>query len=307
MDVVEHMKSLIAVADAGSFTQAGRTLGRSKALISKHVGDLEDRLGARLLNRTTRKVSLTDLGRAYVERARALIADLESLEIAVQDRARSPRGKLRMTAPQAFGELSLMELVCAFQNAYPDIEPDIFLSDRIVDLVGEGFDLAIRVTAMPDSTFIVRRLCEVPVRVVASPAYIDALGRPEMVEDLRLHRGIADTNLAGGGDVWRFKAQGEGASVSIRVPTVLRVNSAIAARQAAVAGRGISLCPDFAVASDLAAGTLVDLFPGQPDYDLALHILYPNRQHLSARVRAFIDFAADWYAQGPRWSAVNQP
>lgn len=305
MDVIDNMRSLIAVADTGSFTQAGRTLGKSKALISKHVGDLEDRLGARLLNRTTRQVSLTDLGSAYVERARALIADLETLEDVVKDRSRSPRGRLRMTAPQAFGELSLMELVCAFQKQYPDIEPEIFLSDRVVDLVGEGFDLAVRVTAMPDSSLIVRRLCAVPMHVVASPSYLEAHGRPAIISDLAEHQAIADTNIGGGGETWRLRSGADGTSVPVRILPVLRVNSAIAARQAAVAGRGIALCPDFAVAADLETGRLVSLFPGAPDYDLALHLLYPNRQHLSGRVRAFIDFAAEWYSGEPRWSDVS--
>ena len=148
MDVIDQMRTFVAVADTGSFTSAGRQLNKSKALVSKHIGDLEHRLGARLLNRTTRKVGLTELGGAYLQRARELIDEFDALEESVRANSGAPRGRLKVTAPQVFGELELMELVCAFQKANPEIQPDIFLSDRVVDLVGEGFDVAIRVAQM---------------------------------------------------------------------------------------------------------------------------------------------------------------
>ena len=299
MDVVDQMRTLIAVADSGSFTKAGKALGRSKALVSKHIGELEDRLGARLLNRTTRQVGITEVGRAYLQRARELVAEIEALEDSVISNSGDPRGRLRLTAPQAFGELELMELMCAFQADHPQIAPDIFLSDRVIDVIGEGYDVAMRVTAMPDSSLIVRKLCDVRMCLCASPEYLDRAGRPEQLNDLAAHTCIFDTNMQPR-DVWRFR-DGNGGVRQLKLAPALHINSAVAVRQAVRAGRGIAACPEFAVARDIANGDLVELFPGAADYELALHILYPHRLHLSAKVRAFIDFAVDWYRDAPPW------
>ena len=301
MDTIEQMRTFVAVADTGSFTKAGKFLTKSKALVSKHVGDLEERLGARLLNRTTRKVGLTDLGEAYLQRARDLLAEFEALEESVRDNAKTPRGRLKITAPQVFGELELMELVCAFQAAHPEIQPEIFLSDRVVDLVGEGFDVAIRVAAMPDSSLIVRRLCDVKIHICASAAYLARAGTPQTVSDLNDHEAIIDTNM-GARETWRVRDLALGTTATVRPKPVLAINSALAVRQAALAGEGLAACPEFVVARDIAQGRLIEVLPGAFDHALALHLLYPHRLHLSARVRAFIDFTAGWYAQAPPWA-----
>ncbi|MGF1651595.1 MAG: LysR family transcriptional regulator, partial [Hyphomicrobiaceae bacterium] len=274
-----------------------RSLGRSKALISKSIGDLEQRLGARLLNRTTRQIGLTEIGSAYLQRARELVAEFDALEDAVRSNSTTPRGRLRLTAPQAFGELELMGLICGFRAKNPDVEPDIFLSDRVVDLVGEGFDVALRVTSMPDSTLIARKLCDVPMRICAAPSYLARAGTPVSPADLADHACIVDTNLSTR-DVWRFKSNTRNGFDSVKVGSVLAINSALAVRQAALSGVGIAACPDFTVARDLASGALLELFPEATDYDLALHIVYPHRLHLSAKARAFIDFTTQWYTKG---------
>ncbi len=304
MDRLDLMRTLIAVAETGSFTAAGKRLGKSKALVSKHVGDLEAALGARLLNRTTRRVGVTEVGRAYIQRAGDLLSELDALEESVRSNVADPRGRLKITAPQAFGELQLMEMLCAFQQRFGQIEPEVFLSDRIVDLVGEGYDLALRVTALPDSGLIVRRLCDVPIHVCASPDYIALRGRPVEPADLEQHDGIVDLNMATR-DLWRVMPDGGGEPVSVRARTKLSVNSAIAVRQAVLAGVGIGACPDFVVARDLSQNRLISLFGGIAEPQLAMHLLYPHRLHLAARVRAFIDFAVAWYAKAPPWRPVE--
>ena len=299
MDVVDQMRTLIAVADHGSFTKAGKALGKSKALVSKHIGELEDRLGARLLNRTTRQVGITEVGDAYLQRAREIVTEIEALEDSVTSNAADPRGRLKLTAPQAFGELELMELMCAFQERHPHIVPDVFLSDRVIDVVGEGFDVAIRVTAMPDSSLIVRKLCDVRICLCAAPQYLEQNGHPQSLADLAEHICIADTNMEPP-DVWRL-SDGEDKTINLKLKAALRINSAVAVRQATRAGLGIAACPEFAVARDIASGDLIELFPGAANPGLALHLLYPHRLHLSAKVRAFIDFAANWYKDRPPW------
>ena len=304
MDVVEQMRTLIAVADAGSFTKAGRVLGKSKALVSKHVADLEERLGARLLNRTTRQVSVTESGAAYVQRARELVSELDALDESVKNNSGRPQGTLRLTAPQAFGELELMQMICGFQEAYPDVTPDVFLSDRVVDIVAEGFDMAIRVTAMPDSALIARKLAPAALGLCAAPAYLTKHGAPSAPAELANHACIHDTNM-GVRPVWRFRNLETGDQASVTIRPVLTINSAIAVRQAVVSGRGIAICPDFAVAREIAYGSLVEVLPEWASNELALHILYPHRLHLSAKARAFIDFAVNWYAGTPPWLRVS--
>jgi DNA-binding transcriptional LysR family regulator len=299
MDTLELMRSFLAVVDAGGFTAAGRRLGKSKALISKHLSELEARLGARLINRTTRRIGITEIGRAYAERARALIADLEQLEESVVAQSTTPRGLIRLTAPQALGELALVEMVAAFRARYPGVSVEILLADRIVDLVGEGYDIGLRISAMPDSSLISRRLCETRLLLCAAPSYLEINGRPSAIADIAAHAVIADSNMRNGA-LWRFERAGEVATA--RGVPVLTVNSAIAVRQALLAGLGLALCPEFAVAGDIRAKRLVSLhedwtaLPG-----LVVHLVYPHRHHLTARVRAFIDFAADWYQPTPPW------
>jgi DNA-binding transcriptional LysR family regulator len=304
VDSLGLMRTFVAVVDTESFTAAGRRLGKSKALVSKHIGELERRLGAQLLHRTTRRVGVTEIGRAYCERARDLLAEFDAMEDAVRSNSGKPRGILTLTAPQVFGELELLEMTAAFQRAYPMIELDILLADRIVDLIGEGFEVALRITELNDSSLIARRLCDMPILACASPAYLARHGRPLRPEDLARHSCIADTNIRGR-NMWRFQRGGE--TINIRIAPILSVNSAPAVRQALLAGLGIGLCPQFVVARDIARGQLVEVFDEKPAYPLAVHLVYPHRLHLSAKVRAFIDFAIDWYTPLPPWLRETVP
>ena len=298
MDTLDLMRTFVAVVDARSFTAAGRRLGRSKALISKHVGELEDRLGVRLMNRTTRSLQVTDVGRAYYDRARTLLADFDTLEDSVKSEAGQPRGVLRITAPQTLGEIELMEMLNAFRARYPKLELDVFLADRIVDLISEGFEVALRITTLSDSSLIARKMCDVRLVLCAAPSYLAEHGTPQCPEDLLGHTCIVDTNIRWR-DQWRF-GQGEGGNV-VRVPASLTVNSATAVHGAVRDGMGIGFIPEFAVARDLKAGRLVSLFDDVNPHKLGVYLVYPHRLHLSAKVRAFIDFTAEWYTPDPPW------
>ena len=298
MDTLDLMRTFVAVADTQSFTGAGQRLGRSKALVSKHVGELEERLGVRLINRTTRSVQVTEIGRVYCDRARHLISELEALEETVRAESGQPRGRLKITAPQSLGGLELMEMLNAFRTQYPGVELDVVLADRFLDLIAEGLDIAIRVTALQDSTLIARRLCDVRLLLCASPAYLAAAGRPRGPQDLVNHACIVDSNIRWR-DAWRFGPPDR--EEIVRVVPCLTVNSAIAVHSAVRQGMGIGFMPEFAAMRDLKAGRLVSLFEMQAPQQLGVYLVYPHRQHLSAKVRAFVDFTAAWYTPQPPW------
>lgn len=299
MDTLDLMRTFVAVVDSASFTVAGQRLGKSKALVSKHIYELEGRLGARLLNRTTRRVRMTEIGRAYYERARALLNDFAMLEEQVRAENGAPRGILRLTAPQTFGELELVEMLTAYRAAHPGVEIDILLADRMVDLVGEGFEVALRITTLDDSALIARKLCDMRLILCASPDYLARKGTPKTPDDLACHSAIVDSNIRWR-ECWRFVDAG---NVNVvRMTPAISVNSAAAVHQALVDGQGVGLCPEFAVARDLRAGKLVEILPGMvEDQDMGVYIVYPHRLHLSAKVRSFIDFTSAWYAPGPPW------
>ena len=298
MDTLDLMRTFVAVVDSMSFTAAGQRLGRSKALISKHIGELEERLGTRLIHRTTRSVKVTEIGRAYYDRARTLLTDFEALEDTVKAQSGQPRGRLRVTAPQTLGEMELMEMVKAFRARYPLLELEIFLADRIVDLVGEGFEVALRVTTLQDSSLIARKLCDVRLLLCASPDYLAQHGSPQAPGDLVRHNCIVDTNIRWR-ESWRFGHPDAGDQ--IRVNPCISVNSATAVHRAVVEGMGIGFIPEFAVTRDLRQGRLVTLFETETQHRLGVYLVYPHRLHLSAKVRAFIDFTAEWYTPEPPW------
>ncbi len=298
MDTLDLMRTYLAVVDTDSFTGAGRKLGKSKALVSKHISELEERLGARLLNRTTRSVGITEIGRAYYERAQQILADFDNLEEVVRADSGNPRGLLKVTAPQTLGEMSLMNMATAFRTKFPTVELDILLADRMVDLVAEGFDVALRVTTMADSSLIARKLCDMRMPLCASPAYLQRFGVPKRPEDLVNHHCIIDTNIRWR-ENWRFERDGHPLVVKVR--GAFSVNSAGAVRDALLSGIGIGFCPEFAVAREIKAGNLVCLFDDLTGTAYGVYLVYPHRHHLSAKVRAFLDFAVQWYTPLPPW------
>lgn len=298
MDSLDLIRTYLSVVDTDSFTAAGRKLGKSKALVSKHISELEARLGARLLHRTTRSIGITEIGRAYYERAQQIIADFDSLEEQIKSQTGAPRGLLKLTAPQTLGEMAVMDMLTAFRRSQPAVTLDVLLADRTVDLVAEGFDVAIRVSTMTDSSLIARKLCDMRIPLCAAPAYLKRAGAPKTPEALVEHHCVVDTNIRWR-ESWRFERQGS--PVIVKVKPDFAVNSASAVRDALIGGLGIGFCPEFAVAKDVKAGRLVTLFDDQVPTTHGVFLVYPHRNHLSAKVRAFLDFAIAWYSPVAPW------
>ena len=297
MDRLDEMAAFAAVADARSFTQGAKRMGVSGAQVSKLIARLEDRLGARLLNRTTRDVSLTDTGRAYLERARALLDDFETLEGSIRDES-GPRGLLRISAPVAFGRTQLDPALLDFAQQYPEVQIEVFYADRLVNLVDEGFDVGVRIGQLSDSSLIARRLAPVRMVTCASPAYLQAHGTPLTPGDLAAHEAIIDLNVREP-YVWGFGADGE--CMEARVHGRLRFASAEACLQAAERGFGIARAPAFVASERLREGVLTPFLCNFEAEMVHVHAVYPHAKHLAAKVRAFVDFLANRFAGEPEW------
>ncbi|WP_374468839.1 LysR substrate-binding domain-containing protein [Phenylobacterium sp.] len=298
MDRFDEIAAFAAVADARSFTHGARRLGVSSAQASKLVARLENRLGARLLNRTTRDVSLTDTGRAYLERARQLIEDFEALEGSVRDQDGCPRGTLKISAPVSFGASQLIPALLDFARAHPDVSLDVSSTDRMVNLVEEGFDVAVRIGSLSDSSLVARKLAAVRMVTCASPEYLARSGTPKSLEELAAHEAIIDTN-AKDPTVWRFGGQGE--RHDVRVRGRLSFSGAEPCVAAARQGFGITRTPAFAAAEDLRAGRLQPVLCAFEPELIHVHAVYPHARHLAPKVRFFVDFLAKRYAGEPEW------
>ena len=297
MDRFDEINAFAAVADARSFTQGARRIGVSGAQVSKLVARLENRLGARLLNRTTRDVSLTDTGRAYLERARGLMEDFETLEGSVRDQS-GPRGLLKISAPFSFGASQLTPALLDFALAYPEVSLDVSSTDRMVNLVEEGFDVAVRIGLLADSSVIARKLAAVRLVTCASPGYLASAGVPATPDDLAQHEAIIDTN-AHDPMVWSYGGPSD--AHEVRVHGRLRFGGADACVSAARRGLGVVRTPAFAAADDLRAGRLTPLLCAWEPSMIYVHAVYPHARHLAAKVRVFVDFLADRYAGEPQW------
>jgi len=297
LDRIEELRVFNSVADARSFAKAARRLGISPAQASKLVARLEDRLGTRLLNRTTRDVSLTDTGRAYQARARALVDEFDALESSVRD-TDGPRGLLKLSVPISFGAVELGPALLDFATAYPTVGLDVSFSDRNVNLVDEGFDAVVRIGELADSPLVARRLAAVRVVTCASPGYLAADGVPQEPAELIARNLIIDLNRRDP-FVWQF-GRGEG-SRHLPVDGRLRFSSAHACLAAARAGFGIARIPAFVAADDLRAGRIVALMRDYEPDPVAVHAVYPHARHLAAKVRAFVDFLVRRFAGEPPW------
>lgn len=287
MDLIDGMRTFSQVVASGSFTRAAEQLGVSKKLVSKYVAELEAHLGVRLLHRTTRSLSLTEAGALYHARCIQLLEDLDTLEEALQTETAQPRGRLLISAPVTFGELHLVPLINAFRTSYPEISIELRLSDRYVSLVDEGFDLAIRIGDLEDSGLIARKLAPAPILLCAAPDYLARAGTPTHPDDLKNHACILDSNLRSGSN-WHFLINGKKKSVA--VSGSLTVNSARSARDFALLGCGIALCPTYVTAPDLEAGRLVPLLSEFNALDISIYAVYDSNRHLAPKVRAFVDF-----------------
>lgn len=299
MDRFEPDRMFMAVIETGSFVGAAAKLGTSSGQASKLVSRLETELGVRLLNRTTRSVQPTEEGRAYFERLRPLVDEFDALDSDIRNASQSPRGRLRITAPLTFGVLELAPALNVFAAQYPDIALDVSFSDRVVNVVDEGFDMAVRVGRPSDSSLIVRRLCAVRIVVVAAPAYIERNGVPDTPFDLDGHSCIVDANFREP-QRWPFKdMSGEAASISVNGR--VRYSNAEACLQAAEAGLGIACVPGFVAGDAIRRGRVVRIlepFETEP-YDV--HVLYPHSRHLAVKVRLLVDLLVERYRGTPQW------
>jgi DNA-binding transcriptional LysR family regulator len=299
LDRLECDRMFAAVIETGSFTAAARRLGRTSGQASKLVARLEAELGVRLLNRTTRAVAPTEAGQAYFDRLRPLLDEFDALDLSIRNVSQVPRGTLRLTAPLTFGELELAPALSNFAARYPEIALDVVFSDRVVNLVDEGFDLAVRIGQLEESSLIVRRLCTVRIVVVAAPDYLARAGQAQRPEDLQRHDCIIDTNFRDPGR-WPFRA-GAGGALSVPVAGRLRYSNAVACLSAAEAGLGVACVPAFVAAAAIRDGRVRRLLAAFESEPFGLHVLYPHSRHLAAKVRVLVDFLAGRYRDPPRW------
>lgn len=297
MDRLDEMAMFVAVADGRSFAQAARRLGVSPAQASKLVARLEDRLRTRLLNRTTRDVSLTDAGRAYLDRVRPLLEDVEALETFVLD-AGGPRGLLKLSVSVSFGAVEMEAALLDFARAYPDVALEVSFSDRAVNLVDEGVDAAVRIGRLQDSSLVARRLTEARIVTVAAPEHLERFGVPTRPQELAERQVILDLNLAEP-RLWPFGRDAQ--RQDVRVSGRLRFAGASACVAAARQGFGIARAPDFVAAEDLRSGRLVILLCDFEPAPLPISVVYPHARHLAGKVRAFVDFLVARYADAPHW------
>ncbi|MGF1606364.1 MAG: LysR family transcriptional regulator [Rhodothalassiaceae bacterium] len=303
MDQLSALRIFTRVAESGSFSSAARHLNLSKSAVSKQVSALEDHLGAKLLYRTTRQVSLTPEGRAYVERILPILDELHDADQSVRQAKVEPRGTLRVNAPLGFGYRHIAPLLAAFQHRFPRLLLDLDLTDRFVDLVEEGYDVCIRIAdQLEDSSLIARRLATVDLLMVAAPAYCERHGVPVEPADLQTHRCLRYRGRRGLHE-WPLEAR-DGRRTVVRVKGPFISNNGEALRQAAVDAMGIARLPAFTISEDLAAGRLRPVMADWSPPQLSIHALYPANRHLSAKVRAFVDFLAADFRSDPSWNAA---
>lgn len=299
MDRFLALSVFAKVVEQGSFARAADRLEMSTSAVSRHVADLEAHLDARLLNRTTRRLSLTESGSVFYERCVQLLADLEEAEVTAAAATVLPRGTLKLTCSITFGTRHLAPAIAAFVARNSQLRFDVELSDRVVDIVDEGFDLALRIGEIGSQSLIGRRIAESQIVCCAAPSYLAAHGTPRTPADLARHACLS-YEYSPARNLWRFRDQ-EGRDEEVRIAGPVHANNGQMLCALAVAGVGINFEPDFIVAPDVRAGRLVPLLPSFAPPSIPIHAVYPSRRHLSAKVRAFVDFLVEWFAQ-PGWA-----
>lgn len=292
------IETFIKVVELNSFTDAAEVLGVSRTMASKHVADLEAAIGTRLLNRTTRSLSLTEAGSEFFDGAKAGLALLDEAQAKAANLSIRPTGRLRLNTPMSFGILHVAPIIPAFVKNYPAVKIDLSLNDRVVDLVDEGFDMAIRIGRLKDSSLVARRLAECRMVVCASPEYLADHGTPEKPEDLEKHACLTYTNWSDR-DSWRFERDGNMSEVKIDGPVLSNNGDAVTA--AAIGGAGIILQPTFLVGDALRDGRLKRLLADWATVDLAIFAVFPPGRTPSLKARAFAEFLGQRLKPAPYW------
>ncbi|UGQ48559.1 LysR family transcriptional regulator [Massilia endophytica] len=299
MDRLRALEVFVEVVRKDGFARAAEALGTSPANVTRYIGDLEAHLNTRLLNRSSRKMSLTPSGEALFERARSILEEVQETEALVSSAAVQPRGLLRINAPLSFGILHLAPLWPQFAARYPDVKLEVSLVDRVVDIVEEGFDMAVRIARSSPPGNVARTLATSRNVVCASPDYVARHGMPLEPGELQQHRCIVYANNSTS-DEWPFIGRA-GKPLLVKVPSAMQTNNGDTARAAALGGMGIICQPTFLVGQDLAAGRLVQVLPGWQTPSIDVQAVYPSRRHLNAKVRVMIDFLAEAFSGVPPW------
>jgi len=297
MDRLTDIAVFVRVVERGSFTRAAEELELSRAVVSKYLTRLEERLGARLLHRTTRRLSLTEAGAALFEASRGALERIDEAEDAVAKFQKAPRGRLRVSAPMGFGILHLGAAVADFLRAYPEVSIDLQLDDRYVNLLEEGVDLAIRIGQLTDSSLIARKLASDELIVIASPGYLEQNGEPETPADLAAHNCLHYAYLSTA-NVWRFTGP-DGRESSVAVTGNTRVNNGNIECEMVAAGLGLALVPTFYAAPYLRAGRVKRVLPRHKLADIGIYAVYPQRSHVPPKVRAFVEFLGARFRRRP--------
>ena len=298
MGQLEDISAFVRIVEAGSISRAAAQLGVAKSAISRRLAELEQRLGVQLLQRTTRQSSLTEAGRSYYRRALQILADVSELNAATSNTKEQLEGELKIAVPLTFGFQHLAPVIDAFAKAHPGLIFHLDFSDRQVDLVEEGFDLAIRIAALQDSTHIARRLAPVRLILCASPAYLEQYGAPEKPQDLKAHQALQYSYVVGSS--WKLLAP-DGRPVNAGIKVKLSANNGEFLRDVAVNGQGIARLPTFIVWREIENGELVRVMADYSIEPLNVYAIYPQTRHLSHRVRALIDFLVKRFEGVPYW------
>ncbi|WJR65506.1 LysR family transcriptional regulator [Neorhizobium sp. CSC1952] len=293
MDTLTRMRAFIDVVEAEGFSAAARRTGRSKALLSKYVRELEDDLGALLLNRTTRQFSLTEAGHTYYRTAADILKEIDNLADLVRENNADLKGRLRVSVPRTFVDADVGQSLIDFAKGHPEVSLEIVAEDRFVDLIEENFDLAIRITKLEDSGLIARKLSDFRVYACATADFVAKYGPLEHPQDLNRVPFIIDTNSRWHNNV-RF-TDTNGSMISVAVSGPIEVNSPQATLRAARAGLGVAIIPDFIANSSIQSGELVTLFDDYITKDRGIYAVYPHRRYLPAKVRSFVDFLSAWF------------
>lgn len=298
MDKLNAMHAFAKVVTSGSYAEAARQLGLTRSAVSKGVMELEHNLGARLLDRTTRKVSPTEAGLAYYERCIDILARIEETELQVSRLHDEPKGVLKINAPMSFGALYLAQAVAEFMQQFPDLKIELTLNDRFVDPIEEGFDVTIRIASLQDSSLIARKLAPARRVLVASPDYLKTSGEVVAPKDLSAHRCL---NYGHTTTLQRWHLTHDGKDISVPINSVMCSNNGDTLKVAAIAGQGIANLPTFLVGPEIARGNLTAVLVDYPPEELAIYALYAPHRYLAAKTRSLIDFLVKAFGSNPPW------
>ena len=303
MDRLRALEVFVEVVRKDGFARAAESLDTSPANVTRYISDLESHLQTRLLNRSSRKMSLTSSGEALFERAKSILDDVAEAEAIVSSASLQPHGLLRINAPLSFGVLHLAPLWAKFMQQYPDVQLDVALIDRVVDIVEEGYDMAIRISRAGSASHVARKLASSRNYLCAAPAYIEQYGMPATPDELQRHRCIG-YSYAASADEWQL-LDSAGKPWPVKVNCIMHTNNGDTARAAALGGLGVIWQPSFLVGADLRAGRLVQVLPGYHLPDIDVLAVYPSRRHLSAKVRVMIDFLVAQFQGTPPWDRAG--